>query len=180
MNESTRLPRHGRSPAAGLLFLLMCAMPPGQAHAAPAHCAGAGPYRALDFTIGTWAVTAPDGTSEGPSVIRPAVNGCMLVEDWGGPGDGGQNVDAYSADDRQWHRLYVDSDGRVHVFAGRSDGGTMGYEGTSREPRGGTALNRLTIRPHGADAFDELWQKSRDGGKTWKVVFTGTYRRAKP
>lgn len=179
MNVWTHLPRHERLLATGFLVLawaVQCA----QAHAAPAHCAGAGPYRALDFTIGAWTVTAPDGTSEGPSVIRSAVNGCMLVEDWGGPGDGGRNVDAYSADDLRWHRLYVDSDGRVHVFAGRSNGGVVGYEGTSSQPRGGTALNRLTIRPRGAGAFDELWQKSPDGGKTWKTVFAGTYRRAKP
>jgi hypothetical protein len=178
MNVRTRSPRPERSLALSFL-LLAWAVAPAQAQAAPGNCAGAGPHRALDFTIGTWTVTAPEGTSEGPSVIRSAVNGCMLVEDWGGPGDGGRNVDAYSADDRQWHRLYVDSAGRVHLFAGRSDGGTIGYEGTSHEPDGGTALNRLTLRPRGADAFDELWQKSRDGGKTWKTVFAGTYRRAK-
>jgi hypothetical protein len=142
-------------------------------------CAGAGPYRGLDFTIGDWAVAAPDGSSEGPSTIRADVNGCTVVEDWGGPSDGGRNFDAYSADDGHWHRLFVDSGGRVHVFTGANEAGAIRYAGTSQNPGGGTSLNRLTLRPLGRDEFDELWQKSIDGGKTWKTVFEGLYKRVK-
>ncbi len=162
-------------------FLLLIAVAPQAALAAGTKpCVGAGAYRALDFTLGTWAVTAPDGSSEGPSTIRPGLNGCVVVEDWGGPDDGGRNFDAYSADDRRWHRLFVDGAGRVHVFTGVSDGAAIRYLGTSRNPDGTTSLNRVTIRPLGGNSFDELWQKSPDGEKTWKTVFEGIYRRANP
>jgi len=147
-----------------------------QASDAP-QCADSPAHRSLAFSIGSWSIAAPNGVSEGTSTIRYDLDKCAVIEEWKAPHDRGRNMDAYSADDRQWHRLFVDAQGRVHIFSGTSQGRALTYRGTSIDAVGHVELNRLTIRSAGRDAMTQLWQKSRDNGASWKTVFEGRYTR---
>jgi hypothetical protein len=140
-------------------------------------CADSAAHRALEFRIGTWAIASPSGTSEGTSVIRYDLDRCVVVEEWDGIRDRGRNIDAYNDDDHAWHRLFVDAQGRVHVFEGTGGGASIAYRGTSRDGTGKTELNRLTIRSTGRDGMTEVWRQSLDGGATWRTVFEGRYTR---
>jgi hypothetical protein len=43
----------------------------------------------------------------------------MIVESWdGGKGHTG-SMFAYGADDKQWHGMFADNQGHVHMFAGK-------------------------------------------------------------
>jgi hypothetical protein len=164
-----------------LLFLsfgLCAAAPPTTApDASPCYVAA---YRALDFTIGTWRVTDPDGNSRGTAEVKYDLGGCTVVENWKAPdGHRGTNVDAYSSDDKNWHRLFADNKGHVHVFAGVIAGTSIHYDGTSKAPDGAEVLNRLNIRMQNSDKMMQLWQQSSDRGKTWRVVFRDFYTRMK-
>ena len=79
---------------------------------------------------------------------------------------------------KHWHRFFVDSYGKVHVFEGVAANGAIVYTGTSREADGRVFMHRLTLRSHGSNEMTQLWQKSADG-KTWTTAFEGTYTRVR-
>jgi hypothetical protein len=158
------------------------ANPTAPAAAAAAQGACTAPeYRALDFTLGTWSVVDGQGDPIGTSKIESEFSGCVVVENWVSP-DGsakGRNIDAYSNDDKQWHRLFIDNRGHVHNFEGTAPGAKVEYQGPSKGPNGEDMLNRLTIEREGADKMRQLWEKSSDGGKTWQRAFQGVFTRVK-
>ncbi|HLI96219.1 MAG TPA: hypothetical protein VKT72_09040 [Candidatus Baltobacteraceae bacterium] len=110
------------------------------------------------------------------SVIRREAGGCAIVENWTGGDQTGINVDAYNAEDKRWHRFFVDSIGKVHVFEGIAEGASIVYDGTSTGPNGTIEINRLVLRGEGPNGMTQLWQKSTNG-KTWRIAFQGTYER---
>jgi hypothetical protein len=135
----------------------------------------------MDFTIGDWAVTDSQGNPMGKSEIRPDLDGCVVVENWTAPGGSpnGRNTDGYNQEDKGWHRYFADTRGHAHVFEGVAKGDSIEYEGTSKGENGKPVLNRLTISLDGPDKMSQLWQKSRDGGKTWERAFQGNFSRIK-
>ena len=146
---------------------------------------GAGPCvsnpnnRALDFWLGQWSVAAPGSAPSATSTVTLELDKCMVVERWdGGRGHTGENVFAYSADDKGWHGLFADNQGRVHVFFnGKASPGMTQFTGPSQGRNGETILNRVTIRRIGADQVEQAWEKSSDGGKSWEIAFRGEYTR---
>jgi hypothetical protein len=103
----------------------------------------------------------------------------MVVERWdGGRGHTGENLFAYSADDKSWHGMFADNQGRIHVFLdGKVAPGSAEFSGPSRGPQGETILNRVTIHRVSNAHIEQVWEKSSDGGKTWTTVFRGEYTR---
>jgi hypothetical protein len=80
---------------------------------------------------------------------------------------------AYDPDDKRWHGLYVDNQGRVHVLQGTVASGVAQFEG----PGPGT-LNRVRITRVNANTVEQTWEKSLDNGASWKIEFCGSYARA--
>jgi hypothetical protein len=103
----------------------------------------------------------------------------MVVERWdGGRGHTGENLLAYSADDKSWHGMFADNQGRVHVFLdGRVAPDSAEFSGPSRGPEGEAILNRVTIHRVSSAHIEQVWEKSSDSGKTWTTVFRGEYTR---
>lgn len=138
--------------------------------------------RTLDFWLGRWTIAAPGGTRSASSIVTRDLDQCLIVERWdGGRGHLGENLFGYSADDKSWHGLFADNEGRVHVFLdGKAAPGLMQFIGPSRDPSGESILNRVTIRRLGASRVEQQWEKSADGGKTWTTAFRGEYTRKHP
>lgn len=157
----------------GMYAVLRAGSPVSAARSA---CGASAAYRALDFSIGTWSIAVPGAQSGATSVIRREAGGCPIVENWTGGDQTGINVDAYNAEDKRWHRFFVDSIGKVHVFEGIAESASIVYHGTSTGPNGTTEINRLVLRSKGPNEMTQLWQKSTDG-KTWSIAFQGTYKR---
>lgn len=150
----------------------ICAAAPGSSS-----CRSAA-YRALNFTIGTWKVTDPDGRSRGVATIAYNLEGCEVVESWSAPdGHNGTNVDAYSLDDKRWHRLFVDNKGHVHAFVGSTAAMRISYEGSSKGSHGEDVFNRLSITARSPNEMVQVWQQSHDRGRTWNGVFFDHYNR---
>jgi hypothetical protein len=147
-----------------------------------AACATNPDNRALDFWLGEWTIAAPGGSTNATSTVTLELDKCMVVERWdGGRGHTGENLFAYSADDKSWHGMFADNEGRVHVFVdSKVAPGSAEFSGPSRGQQEEAILNRVTIHRVGDDRVEQVWQKSSDGGKTWTAVFRGEYTRKQP
>ncbi|MGA7314861.1 MAG: hypothetical protein WBX22_12900 [Silvibacterium sp.] len=138
--------------------------------------------RALDFWLGQWTIAAPGGSPSATSTVALELDKCLVVERWdGGRGHAGENLFAYSADDKSWHGMFADNQGRVHVFLdGNASPDLAQFTGPSQGPNEETILNRVTIRRIGANNVEQTWEKSSDGGKNWTTAFRGEYTRKQP
>jgi hypothetical protein len=158
-------------------------LPTARAFAAadPAPCSANSQSRQLDYWLGDWTVTYPGAPGASTSKVYLALDQCLLVESWGGGKDhAGENMFAYSSDDKSWHGMFADNQGRVHVFEGNVTAGSAEFHGPSRGPNGETVLNRIKVVQISADKIEQSWEKSVDNGATWKMEFRGEYSRKKP
>jgi hypothetical protein len=145
--------------------------------AAPKPCA-APEHRQFDFWIGEWEVTRPNGAPAGRNRIESILGGCALRESWtGAKGGSGNSYNAYDRQSGRWHQTWVDNGGLVLRLDGAFAGGKMVLSGESRDSSGARVLNRITWQQTAPGAVRQLWETSRDGGRTWSVVFDGRYRK---
>jgi hypothetical protein len=160
------------------ILALACVTAPRASAAGENACATSPQGRQFDFWLGDWDVTYPGAFRASHSKVSLALGECMIVEQWdGGEGHSGENMFAYSADDKSWHGMFVDNEGRVHVFSGKVASGSAEFEGTSRGPNGESVSNRIRVIRLSADKVEQTWEKSSDNGATWGVVFRGEYSR---
>ena len=103
--------------------------------AEPPPCSSA-PYRAFDFWIGDWTVTA-DGKEAGRNRIERILGGCALLESWTGAGESrGHSLNFYDAAQQTWHQTWIDNSGGPLYLSGGLENGTMVLSG-QRPPRPG-------------------------------------------
>lgn len=148
-----------------------------EAAGVPPACAGEA-YRAFDFWLGEWRVTA-DGVLAGHNRIEPILGGCALLETWrGAKGGRGRSINAYDASRGVWHQTWVDGHGDVLVLEGGWRDGAMRLEGTQRTVSGASVRARITWTPSADRSVRQLWETSADDGRTWRTEFDGRYERA--
>ncbi len=141
-------------------------------------CSASVEARQLDFWVGNWTVTYPGMPGSANSKVQLSLDKCLITESWdGGKGHSGENFFAYSADDKKWHGMFADNEGRVHVFEGQAMEGSADFRGTSRGDDGGTVLNRIKVARKTTNQCEQSWEKSTDNGVTWTVAFHGDYAR---
>jgi hypothetical protein len=146
---------------------------------APRPCTAA-EYRQFDFWVGRWEVTDKDGKKAGTNDIQRVHGGCALAENWtSAEGTTGSSLNMYVAATKVWHQTWADSGGTLLVMEGGLRDGAMHMSGAAYSPRGGKLLSRITWTPNADGSVRQFWEASRDEGKTWMVVFDGTYVRMK-
>jgi|SRR5579859_1864647 len=144
-------------------------------------CATNSESRQLDFWLGDWTVTYPGMPGSASSKVSLDLDQCLLVESWdGGKGHSGKNLFAYSSDDKSWHGMFADNQGRVHVFEGKVEAGVAEFAGPSRGADGQAVLNRIKVVRLAGNKVEQSWEKSRDNGVTWTMDFHGEYTRKLP
>jgi hypothetical protein len=144
-------------------------------------CAVNAESRQLDFWLGDWTVSYPGMSATSSSDVHLSLDKCLVVESWvGGKGHTGENMFAYSSDDKRWHGMFADNEGRVHIFEGKVAQGSAEFTGPSRGPNGEAVLNRIKIVRLSDNNVKQTWEKSRDNGATWSMEFQGDYARKQP
>lgn len=109
------------------------------AAADPGPCSANPESRQLDFWLGNWTVTYPGMPGSAASKVSLLLDKCLLIESWdGGKGHTGENMFAYSSDDKNWHGMFADNHGRVHMLEGRVAPGSAEFLGPSSGPDGRT------------------------------------------
>jgi hypothetical protein len=144
-------------------------------------CSANSASRQLDFWLGDWTVTYPGMPGSAASRVSLDLNQCLLVESWdSGKGHSGKNMFAYSSDDKIWHGMFTDNQGRVHIFEGKVAQGSAEFTGPSVGPGGQMVLNRVKVVRVAANKVEQSWEKSADNGATWTMEFHGEYSRKNP
>jgi hypothetical protein len=145
----------------------------------PARCA-APEYRQLDFWLGEWDVLTPAGERAGSDRVTSVLGGCVIQEEWtDADGRRGMSMTSYAGAAGLWHQTYVDDQGTLLRIAGRATDGKVVLLGVTPLPRGGNLTHRISYQPAGdaSGGVRQLWQTSRDDGRTWSTLFEGIYRK---
>ena len=167
----------------GLLLLQPAALSQAQTASANKPASPAGPctsaqHRQFDFWIGDWEVRLPDGKPAGTNRISRILDGCVLQENWtGAGGSSGASFNIYDRTARRWHQTWVDDQGSLLQLDGEFAGAVMTLRGETLDSSGAKLLQRITWERVGPAQVRQLWETSRDAGKTWTVVFDGRYLR---
>ena len=133
-------------------------------------------YRQFDFWMGDWDVTASSGKVAGTNRIMPILGGCAMREEWKGAGGlSGTSLNMWDAAGKRWRQTWVDDRGNVLVLVGQYRDAKMTLEGEGVGDSGVTVRNRITWSRLSDGRVRQLWETSKDGGKSWGVEFDGTY-----
>ena len=137
-------------------------------------------YRQFDFWIGDWDVSS-NGKAAGTNSIRAIHKGCALQENWQGSGEGGISGSSFNIYDRandKWHQTWVDAGGILLELNGGFFDGKMVLSGERPSRDGsGTSLHRISWTPLEDGVVRQLWEVSKDSGRSWSVLFDGLYEK---
>ncbi|MDH3214843.1 MAG: DUF1579 domain-containing protein [Candidatus Krumholzibacteria bacterium] len=136
-------------------------------------------HRQFDFWLGEWDVTA-NGKHAGNNKITAILGGCAVMEEWHSANGGyaGKSFNRYDPQRKQWEQIWVDNQGGILRLAGEYRDAKMTLEGGSTL-EGETVVDRITWYNNEDGTVRQVWQKSKDGGKSWGDVFDGLYVRKK-
>lgn len=133
----------------------------------------------LDFWLGSWDVSSPEGELLGTNEIVAELGGAAIVERWrGATGEEGMSLFYFDRPRALWKQVWVMEGGHKekHLVADGPAG--VVFQGTVTRRDGGQHLDRttLTLLPDGG--VRQVIEVSRDGGTTWILGFDGRYARA--
>jgi hypothetical protein len=140
----------------------------------------------LDFWVGEWTLTWPgqNGSAEGHGTnsIKRILDGCVVEETFSGEDSihlRGHSVSIFDATDNKWKQTWVDNEGGYLDFTGGMQDGQMSFWRNVTRTDGAKSISRMVWRNVTRDSFDWSWESSKDGGKTWQVMWPIHYQRKK-
>ncbi len=162
------------------LFVFISTATPSSAQSV---CADHPKGGALDFWVGAWRVTSPDGSVPyGSNVIEKALGGCAIFEHWtNARGGEGKSLFSFNARSGDWEQLWVTTDtarpgGLKHkkLIETFADGGVR-FQGTYEGNKDNMIVDRTTLTPTEDGTVRQLIEISLDGGETWRTTFDAIY-----
>lgn len=136
--------------------------------------------RQLDFWVGEWDLEWADG-GKGLNVIEATLDGCVVVENFDGrPGMSlrGMSVSTYNAQLEKWQQTWVDNEGAYLDFVGEFVDSKMVLQ-RRKTVDGKEVLQRMVYYDIKKGSLMWNWERSEDGGKSWKVLWEIAYTRKK-
>jgi len=133
------------------------------------------PERQFDFWLGEWDCAWGDD-GRGMNHIRRIMDRKIIQENFSSPDLEGMSVSSYDRERGLWCQTWVDNSGGYLDFTGKFDDGRMIL---SRDAivRGEACKQRMVWYNIEADQFDWNWERSDDGGTTWRVIWQIKYKR---
>ena len=152
----------------------------------PAKPCAAAEFRQFDFWVGDWDLTWL-GQNGGPELhghnrIERELGDCVIHEhftDQAEPPFQGTSVSTFTPQLGKWQQTWVDNQGSYLDFVGEFKDGQMvlGREATGKD--GKKFQQRMVWKNIKGDSLDWSWERSDDGGATWKVLWPIHYVRRK-
>lgn len=133
------------------------------------------PENQFDFWLGEWDVTwGEDG--KGTNRIQRILNDKIIQENFDGGGLLGLSFSAYDSERGLWCQTWVDNNGSYLDFTGMFEEEKMIL---SRDAivKGEACKQRMVWYNIKMNQFDWNWERSDDGGVTWRVVWQIKYTR---
>jgi hypothetical protein len=146
-------------------------------------CASDSTYQRLAFWVGDWEVVDSTGAHYATQRVRAVLENCAITAEWeSGGGYKGLSMFAFDPKSSEWRQMYaanqVPSPSGVELR--RSD---SSYRGPGvrfillLDPQDGNLVrSRVTIMPLSDHRAMQLFEESRDAGKTWHTVFKAEHR----
>lgn len=133
----------------------------------------------FDFWLGEWNLEWGDGKT-GTNVIEKTLDGCVIVEKFDGSPSiplRGMSVSSYNAKLGKWQQTWVDNQGGYLDFVGEYQDSRMVLERDATVD-GEPVKQRMVWYDIEDDALRWNWERSRDGGETWEVLWELRYSRS--
>lgn len=149
---------------------------------AEASVCSAAPYHQFDFWLGDWDVFDAAGKPAGHDHVVSILDSCAIEEDWESEKGGrGRSLNVYDAVAGRWHQTFVDDRGGLLELNGGLEEGNMVLIGAhpSVVQKGARVVHRISWTPVSAGKIHQLWEISKNEGRTWATVFDGMYVRKK-
>jgi len=140
-------------------------------------------FRQFDFWKGDWNLRWSTGksipTGTGINHVTTILDGCVVEEDFSFPaGDlEGKSLSTYDTRINKWQQTWVDNHGGYLDFVGEMHDGKMILERETVSENGASLRQRMVWKNIEKDALDRSLELSRDGGKTWEVIWSIHYTR---
>ncbi len=146
-------------------------------------CVADSSYQRLAFWVGDWDVYDSTGARYATQRVRTVIDECAITAEWAsGGGNKGLGLSAFDLKTRTWKQIYVSNQVpfRSGVTVRTSDPSYAGpgirFVSVSDAAVESSLRNRVTILPLSDRRALQQFEESRDGGKTWKVVFKAEHR----
>jgi hypothetical protein len=143
-------------------------------------CASEPKARQLDFWVGEWDVTGPQGPA-GTSSVQLILGSCVVFENWTGRmGDEGKSFNIYNAPTDEWQQYWVTDRAQASSLFTQgvyADGKLQYRHAEFKGPDGKTWLRRLTFFNLDPNNVRQLSERSGDGGGTWATEYDLHYTR---
>jgi len=143
-------------------------------------------YRQLDFWVGEWDLSWPGqhGQPEqhGHNRIERELADCVIHEhfsDQASPAFEGSSVSTFTPALGKWQQTWVDNQGSYLDFVGEFKDGQMVLSREAVSKDGKEFQQRMVFKNIKTDSLDWSWERSDDGGATWKVMWPIHYQRRK-
>jgi hypothetical protein len=137
----------------------------------------------FDFWLGEWAADWGE-QGRGANHVTKGLGGCVILENFRDLDPGpealvGMSVSTFVARENRWRQTWVDNQGAYLDFMGGMAGGRMALA-RQTEQDGQVIHQRMVWYDIKPDKFGWNWDRSEDGGKTWKTIWHIHYTRAAP
>lgn len=169
------------------LALTVAATAAAQNAPPPRVCLSAAESHQFDFWIGDWVVTpwqqppGPNMRVLGTNRVESLLSQCALLENWrSANGYEGKSINFYDRNVDKWRQIWVADVGGSLDYTGELRDGAMRFEGWTKGPKGERVLQKLTFFPIAKDTVRQLFETSKDSGRTWQPGFDGRYVRKAP
>ena len=136
------------------------------------------PEQQLDFWLGDWDVSWGDNQHGTNRVVR-ILNGRVIQENFSGSPTidfWGMSLSVYSSKLGRWQQTWADSEGSYWHFLGGVEGNQMILT-TNDTAEGQPIMLRMVFYNIEQNELDWRWERSDDGGQTWKERWRIHYRR---
>lgn len=130
----------------------------------------------FDFWLGEWDVYW--GDKHGTNHIERILDGAVIQENFEGDGLVGISVSTLSKEDNRWHQTWVDNTGSYLDFSGefKDEKMVLIRDGIVE----GKRVKQRMVWHNITDAtFLWNWERSDDGGATWREMWKLEYKRKK-
>ena len=142
----------------------------------------------FDFWVGDWDLTSPGAKSgevvHNSNTIKRILGGCIVQENFVGnaapeqaPQLLGMSVSVFDLASGKWKQTWVDNQGSYLDFTGEFKDKQMVLSREATRPDGTAVMQRMVWKNITANEFDWSWERSKDKGQTWEVMWPIHYKR---
>ena len=135
------------------------------------------PERQFNFWLGKWDVTWGED-SKGTNHVLRILDDKIIQENFSSPDLKGMSVSSYDAERKLWCQTWVDNSGSYLDFTGAFEDGKM-ILSRDAAVRGEACKQRMVWYNIETDQLDWNWERSDDGGNTWRILWQIKYKRKK-